>query len=200
VPRRRSNWPTSTPTSNGARSLPLRSLLFGNNAYGSRICSGVREPNGYTERLGAGIFGFGFSGLVDVLVLHHVLQVHHLVSNVYDPSTVSGLRTNILADGLFSLAMLTLAGVGAGLVWTAERRTTQPLRVKPLAGATVLGIGLFDLFDVVVDHTLLGLHHATHGPGFYDPHWTVVSLLVVGAGAYLYRHSGADPTRSGSEG
>lgn len=149
--------------------------------------------------LGAGILGFGFSGLVDVLVLHHVLQLHHLVSNVYDPATLSGLRANILADGLFSLAMLTLAGVGAGLVWTAERRASHPLRVKPLAGAAIFGLGLFDLFDVVVDHTLLGLHHATHGPGFYDPHWAVVSLLVVGAGAYLYRQGNAGVRRETTE-
>lgn len=145
--------------------------------------------------VGAGVLGFGFSGLVDVLVLHHVLQIHHLVSNVYDPTTLAGLRTNILADGLFSLGMLLILGVGAGVVWTAERRASRPLRLKPLAGATILGIGLFDLFDVVVDHTLLGLHHATDGPGFYDPHWAVVSLLVVGAGAYLYRHGQSERTR-----
>ena len=149
--------------------------------------------------VGAVVFGFGLSGLVDVLFLHHVLQLHHLVSNVYDPSTLSGLRMNILADGLFSLTMLAVAGVGAGLVWAAERRAAAPRRVKPRAGATVLGVGLFDLFDVVVNHTLFGLHHATHGPGFYDPHWTVVSLLIVGAGAYLYRHAGGNPARSEAE-
>src|SRR6056297_1695427 len=69
------------------------------------------------RRLGlvaAGTFGFGFSGLVDVLVLHHVLQWHHLVSGIYPMDTLAGLRTNILADGLFSLAMLVLAGIGAG--------------------------------------------------------------------------------------
>ncbi|SEO42842.1 Uncharacterized membrane protein [Halogranum amylolyticum] len=150
--------------------------------------------------VGAVVFGFGLSGLVDVLFLHHVLQLHHLVSNVYDPSTLSGLRMNILADGLFSLTMLAVAGVGGGLVWAAERRAAAPLRLKPLAGATVLGVGLFDLLDVVVDHMLLGVHHATHsGAGIYDPHWVVVSLLIVGAGAYLYRHAGGNPVRSEAE-
>ena len=137
--------------------------------------------------LGAGTFGFGFSGLVDVLVLHHVLQWHHLVSAVYPTTTLDGLRTNLLADGLFSLAMVVVAGVGAGLVWRAERRTSVPLALRPVAGAAIIGLGAFDLFDVVVDHTLLGLHHAVSQGGRYDPHWAVVSLLIVGVGVYIYR-------------
>lgn len=137
--------------------------------------------------LGAGIFGFGFSGLIDVLVLHHVLQWHHLVSAIYPMDTLDGLRTNLLADGLFSIGMVIVAGIGAGVVWRAERRTTVPLAIRPLVGAAVVGLGAFDLFDVVVDHTLLGLHHTVSQGGRYDPHWAVVSLLIVLAGVYVYR-------------
>ncbi len=100
---------------------------------------------------------------------------------------MDGLRTNLLADGLFSVAMLVVAGIGGGLLWRAERRTAAPLPMRPIAGAAVIGLGVFDLFDVVVNHTLLGLHHATDGPGYYDPHWAVISLLIVAAGAYVYR-------------
>ena len=141
---------------------------------------------------GAGVFGFGFSGLIDVVVLHHVLQLHLLLSNVYDPSTLDGLRTNLVADGLFSVAMIAVAGVGAGLVWRAERRADAPLPVTPIAGAAVVGLGLFDLFDVVVNHTLLGLHHATHGTAFYDPHWAVISLLIIGGGWLILREGQRD--------
>ncbi|WP_101294714.1 DUF2243 domain-containing protein [Halegenticoccus soli] len=137
--------------------------------------------------LASGVFGFGFSGLIDVLVLHHVLQLHHLLSDVYDPTTLSGLRANLVADGLFSVGMVLVAGVGAGLLWRAERRAAAPLPVRPLAGAAVVGLGAFDLFDVIVNHTLLGLHSATDGPGYYDPHWAAVSLLIIAAGAYVYR-------------
>ena len=143
--------------------------------------------------LAAGVFGFGFSGLIDVLVLHHVLQWHHLVSGIYPMDTVDGLRINIFADGLFSVGMLVIAGIGAGLLWRAERRTVAPLAVRPVAGAAVIGLGVFDVFDAVVDHALLGLHQPV-GPGGqplsvggrYNPHWIVVSLLFVAAGYYLY--------------
>jgi len=144
--------------------------------------------------IAAGVFGFGFSGLIDVLVLHHILQWHHLLSGIYPMNTLKGLRTNLLADGVFSVVMLLIMGVGAGLLWQSERRTDSPLAVRPLFGAAIIGLGVFDVYDSVVDHALLGLHQPV-GPGgqslslggAYNPHWIVVSLLFVIAGYYIYR-------------
>lgn len=137
--------------------------------------------------LSAGVFGFGFSGLIDVIILHQIFQLHHLVSGLYPMTTLAGLQTNILADGLFSLAMVSIAGIGAGLLWQSERRTEVPLALRPVAGAAVIGLGVFDLYDVLVDHVLLGLHQPASQGGYYNPHWAVVSLLIVGAGVYVYR-------------
>lgn len=157
---------------------------------------GRETVDGVTTRalIAAGIFGFGFSGLIDVLVLHHVLQWHHLVSGIYPMNTLSGLRTNILADGLFSIGMLIIMGIGAGLLWRAERRTHVPLVVRPLAGSALIGLGVFDLYDAIVDHALLGLHQPVGAGGQpfslggqYNPHWAVVSLLFVAAGYYIYK-------------
>lgn len=131
------------------------------------------------------VAGLGFSGVLDVLVLHHVLQLHHLVSARVDPGTVSGLRTNVLADGLFTLAMLGIMLVGLGWVWRVDRRTASPLSLAPLSSAGLVGIGLFDLIDVLVNHYLLGLHHATHGGAFRDPQWVVISVAFTAAGLVL---------------
>jgi uncharacterized membrane protein len=149
----------------------------------------LETADGVTRRslLSAGVFGFGFSGLVDVLVLHHVLQWHHLLSGIYPQTTMAGLRTNLLADGLFSLVMLVVMCVGAGLLWQSERRTDVPLALRPVAGAAVIGLGAFDLYDVLVDHVLLGLHQPLSQGGQYNPHWAAVSLLILGAGYYVYR-------------
>ncbi|WP_324662318.1 DUF2243 domain-containing protein [Haloarcula sediminis] len=147
---------------------------------------GTTAGVGRQALLGAGVFGFGFSGLVDVLVLHHVLQWHHLLSGIYPTDTLAGLQTNVLADGLFSLGMLVV-GVGAGLVWRAERATRGSLAVRPLAGGALVGLGVFDVFDAAVNHMLLGLHQPLSQGGRYNPHWLVVSLVVAAAGYYVYR-------------
>lgn len=144
--------------------------------------------------LAAGVLGFGFSGLLDVLVLHHVLQWHHLLSGIYPMDTLDGLRTNILADGVFSIGMLLIMSVGAGLLWQSERRTDFPLAVRPVFGAMTIGLAVFDIYDAVVGHILLGLHQpvgqggqplSLGGP--YNLHWLVVSLLFLVVGYYLYR-------------
>ena len=143
--------------------------------------------------IAAGIVGFGFSGLIDVLLLHLVLQWHHLLSGLYSQTTMSGLRINILADGLFSIAMVVIMGIGGGLLWKSERRTANPLPVRPLAGALLVGLGVFDLYDALVDHILLGLHQPLSQGGTYNLHWIAISLLFIGAGGYIYRtHSTGD--------
>jgi uncharacterized membrane protein len=58
----------------------------GTNATRSRS----RETTEGTTRralLGAGIAGFGYSGLIDVLLLHLVFQWHHILSGIYTMST-----------------------------------------------------------------------------------------------------------------
>ncbi|WP_225336354.1 DUF2243 domain-containing protein [Halomicrobium urmianum] len=105
-----------------------------------------------------GVFGFGFSGLIDVLVFHHRLQWHRLHSEVGPMDTVTGLRTNVLADGFFSIGMVAVMTTGAGLRWQSERRTPVPLAVRPLAGAAAVGLGAFDVFDAGVDSALQGRH------------------------------------------
>ena len=144
--------------------------------------------------LAAGVVGFGFSGLIDVLILHLILQWHHLLSGIYPMNTLSGLRTNILADGLFSIGMLIIMCVGAGLLWQAERRTDVPLAIRPLFGAQIIGLGIFDVYDAIVDHALLGLHQPIGQGGQplslggqFNSHWLVVSLLFIAAGYYVYR-------------
>jgi hypothetical protein len=52
------------------------------------------------------LFGLGLGGSVDCIVLHQMLQWHHMVSDVrrYPVTTIAGLEINTLADGLFHAA------------------------------------------------------------------------------------------------
>jgi uncharacterized membrane protein len=52
------------------------------------------------------LYGIGLGGFVDGIVLHQLLQWHHMVSDVgsHPVDTVAGLEVNTLADGFFHLA------------------------------------------------------------------------------------------------
>jgi len=66
-------------------------------------------------------------GFVDGIVLHQILQWHHMVSHVQglEPHTVHALEVNTLADGVFHLIALACVASGStlGIVqWRQGRR------------------------------------------------------------------------------
>ncbi|SFS12841.1 Uncharacterized membrane protein [Halomicrobium zhouii] len=135
--------------------------------------------------VGAGVLGFGLGALVDVLLFHLVLQWHHLVSSLVTPETLAGLRTNLVYDGLFSLAMVGVMGVGAALAWRALNHSAEPHSPVRATGALLVGAGAFNVFDGVVDHFILGVHDVVHGTQAFNPHWVGASLLLVGLGVLV---------------
>jgi uncharacterized membrane protein len=93
---------------------------------------------------------------------------------------MAAMRRNMRADGLFHAAtwLSTFAGVVA--MWSAWRRGRVPVRGRVFAGDLLLGWGLFNLIEGLIDHHLLGLHHVREVAGHlaYD----LVFLAVAGAG------------------
>jgi uncharacterized membrane protein len=142
----------------------------------------VRTDGERAVLLGAGVFGFGFGALLDVVVFHMILQWHHLLSEFYDPGTLDGLRTNVYYDGLFSLAMVGVMAIGMAAVWRELNRTDEPHSAVRAFGSLLVGAGLFNVFDGVADHYVLGLHDVVHGTQAFNPHWVGASLLLLGAG------------------
>jgi|SRR5512145_1999921 uncharacterized membrane protein len=65
--------------------------------------------------ISAGIlFGLGLGGFFDGIILHQVLQWHHmLTSNGYPPNSIHNLEVNTLWDGLFSHDYLRIRFIGA---------------------------------------------------------------------------------------
>jgi uncharacterized membrane protein len=110
----------------------------------------------------AGIFlGLGLGGFFDGIVLHQVLQWHHMVSHVddYPTTTVAGLEANTLADGLFHIGTLLLTLVGIALLWDALRHNDRGWSTRTLVGLLLMGWGLLNVVEGIVDHHLLQLHH-----------------------------------------
>ncbi len=136
---------------------------------------------------GGGTIGFGFGAVIDVVLFHLVFQSHHLLSGIYDPHSIDGLRTNVMIDGLFTLLMLGVTVVGLAIVWRVVNGASERLSGKYLVGAIVVGMGVFNVFDGVVSHYVLDIHNVAHGTEAWNPHWLVVSVTLLGAGLLLLR-------------
>jgi uncharacterized membrane protein len=127
----------------------------------------------------AGIWlGLGLGGFFDGIVLHQILQWHHMVSVHFPPSSLDNLELNTLADGLFHAAAWLFTLVGVFTLWAALRGRSGRFSLGVLVGAMLIGWGLFNLVEGVVDHHLLNLHHVRPGPNQWV--WDV-AFLVWGA-------------------
>ena len=132
--------------------------------------------------------GFGLGAFLDGIVLHQVLQWHHLVVDFQPADDLAGLRANTVWDGLFHLAAWLVVLVG--LLWTARRRSDLRSFAWPaLIGPLLVGWGAFNITDQVVFHMLLGAHHIRMVEDYqlYDWGYTALGAALVAGGLALSR-------------
>ncbi|TWG96355.1 putative membrane protein [Nocardioides sp. J9] len=142
------------------------------------------------------LYGIGFGAFVDGIVLHQLLQWHHMVSHVddYPTTTVAGLEANTLADGLFhavAWVCLLAAAICTFRAWRAGRLSP---RWSFHVGLALAGWGLFNLVEGLVDHHLLGVHHVRDdlsAPLAWDLGFLALGAVLV-AGGWLLHRAGAD--------
>ena len=150
-----------------------------------------REPDRRRLVLAAVLLGLGLGGLFDGIVLHQILQWHHMVSTPTPPTTLENLEANTLGDGLFHAAawIVTVAGVFA--LMTSNGARHAPGGMRTLIGGALVGWGLFNVVEGVVDHHLLRLHHVRPGPDqlAYDLGFLAWGALMLVVGVVLVRGS-----------
>lgn len=105
--------------------------------------------------------GLGLGGSVDGIVLHQLLQWHHLLSNTDENpiTTLEGLEANTLADGLFHSATWILTVIGLVLLWGVVHRDSVREHGRSLFGWMLAGWGIFNVVEGVVNHHILEIHH-----------------------------------------
>jgi uncharacterized membrane protein len=111
------------------------------------------RPDPGRLKLPALLLGFALGGFFDGILLHQILQWHHLLSGVVDDGR---LRFHMLWDGLFHAAHYLLALAGLWLL--LARRRNAPVAGAVLAGGALIGFGAWHLLDAVLNHWILGLH------------------------------------------
>jgi uncharacterized membrane protein len=143
------------------------------------------------------LLGAGLGGFVDGIVLHQILQWHHMLSD-----DESSLTVNTLWDGLFHAASWILVVIG--MLWLARRLsgTGDRAPMRALIGTLLAGWGLFNLVEGLVDHHLLGIHHVREGPNesIYDLAFLALGAILVAIGTIVYRRATRPETRRVPEG
>ena len=136
------------------------------------------------------LYGLGFGGFVDGIVLHEILQWYHMISGAESSETLAGLELNVVADGFFHVVtwLLVMAGFHYDPGVMAPRTPCAHLVVSlRVAGG---GWGFFNVVEGLIDHQLLGVHHVRDdlgAPLSWDIGFLVFGVILIGAGWVLYR-------------
>jgi uncharacterized membrane protein len=153
------------------------------------VTSNGRERDSRRLVIAAILLGIGLGGFFDGIVLHQILQWHHMVSTPSPPTSLENLELNTLGDGLFHAAtwLVTVAGVFFLMASNGARHEEGGTPI--LIGGILVGWGLFNTVEGVVDHHLLNLHHVRPGPDefVYDVGFLVGGALMLLLGVVLVR-------------
>jgi uncharacterized membrane protein len=155
---------------------------------------GITDTQDRTFPTSAGVlFGLGLGGFFDGIMLHQILQWHHMVTSAgYPPDTVENLKLNTLLDGVFHAATYIFVVAGLILLWRTARRRHLRWSSKLLAGTMLIGFGAFNVVEGLVNHQLLGLHHVNETVPreqwiFWDVAFLVWGAAMLIGGWALYR-------------
>ena len=152
--------------------------------------------------ISAGIlFGLGLGGFFDGIVLHQLLQWHHMLSTWYPIKDVPSLELNTLWDGIFHSVTYVFVAVGLFLLWRAAHREHFFWSNKLLAGTLLAGWGAFNLVEGMIDHQILGVHHVNERVGesarlAFDLGFLAWGIAMLGIGWMLIRQGKRESAQS----
>ena len=137
------------------------------------------------------LLGLGLGGFVDGIVLHEILQWHHIVSNVeaYPTDTIAGLEVNVAADGFFHVVTWLLVMAGTTMTVVSWRRGRLAPNWSFHFGLLLCGWGVFNVVEGLIDHQILQVHHVRDdlgGPLAWDLGFLVFGLILVAGGWALH--------------
>ncbi|WP_051341560.1 DUF2243 domain-containing protein [Azospirillum halopraeferens] len=146
------------------------------------------------------LLGFAIGGFFDGILLHQILQWHHLLSAV-EGAAFRDIRVQILADGLFHAIMYVVAAAGLWLLWRSRRAFAGPGADRRLFADALIGFGVWHVVDGILSHWILGIHRIrmeSASPLLWDLLWFVVfGVLFIAAGLWLHRRGGTDDSGGG---
>jgi len=141
------------------------------------------------------VLGVGLGGFVDGIVLHQILQWHHMLTSAGFPATsIRNMEVNMVADGLFDATSWVITVMGLALLWGAKKQKELP-PVRTFIGSLTIGWGSFNLVEGIIDHHILGIHHVRSGPNqiAWDLAFLAFGAVLVVIGWLLVRSGKRKP-------
>jgi uncharacterized membrane protein len=138
-----------------------------------------------TPLIAAGIvLGVGLGGFFDGIVLHQILQWHHMLSSVRPLTNIANIDLNMVWDGLFDAFDWVMTVVGIILLWRAGGRNDVTWSSNVFFGSLLMGAGLFNFVEGLIDHQILGIHHVKPGSNqlAWDLAFLASGVLLVAVG------------------
>lgn len=139
--------------------------------------------------------GMALGGFFDGILLHQILQWHHLFSLV---PGMTDLRRLILWDGYFHAGMYGLAVIGLAGIWR-RRGVIGDDPHRRLWAPMLMGFGLWHAIDAVLSHWVLGIHRIKDDsavPLLWDAGWLIVFGILPAAARLWLGMGGGGPRRS----
>ena len=145
------------------------------------------------------LVGIGMGGFVDGILFHQILQLHNMLSNVVPRDSLLHEQINMFWDGLFHALCFAATAGGIVLLWREARRAPPP-DLAGFAGALLLGWGLFNVVEGLIDHEILQVHHVYQNGNhlLWDLVFLAAGMLFCGVGASLMRASALRHIRGSS--
>ena len=104
------------------------------------------------------LLGMALGGFFDGILLHQILQWHHLLSAVEEQPWLD-LRMQLVADGLFHVLMYAVLAAGLVLLYKARQDFALGRADRFLLATTLIGFGAWNVLDSIVFHWVMQIHH-----------------------------------------
>lgn len=150
----------------------------------------MNQQNQPGNLIAAGILlGMGAAGFFDGIVLHQILQWHHMLTSVRPATPMSNFEVNTFWDGLFHAFDYAVTVAGVIFLWRAANSNIA-LCLKTFVGSLLIGAGSFNFIEGIIDHQILGIHHVKPGPNqlAWDIGFLVLGVALAGAGWILLQN------------
>lgn len=130
------------------------------------------------------LMGIGMGGFFDGILFHQVLQLHSMLSATLPQETVVNIKTSMIWDGFFHTMTWLTTAISIYLFWRVSKDRDTPMSGTIFSGALILGWGIFNIVEGIINHHILEIHHVVErlGLSVYDYLFILLGLafMIVG--------------------